>query len=45
VVVPETEITRWFAWPVPGATIEELVGDGRLDRPESGWLAAANHKS
>jgi hypothetical protein len=45
VVAPETEISRWFAWPVPGATIDELVDEGRLDRPESGWLAVANHKS
>jgi hypothetical protein len=39
VIAPEREVTRWFSWPVPSSLIEELVGGGRLSRPEPGWVA------
>jgi hypothetical protein len=43
VVAPEREIRRWFSWPrlFPPELVEGLVAEGRLERPESGWLAAA----
>jgi hypothetical protein len=42
VVAPEREIGRWFAWRwlFPPELVEGLVADGRLERPEPGWLAA-----
>jgi hypothetical protein len=39
VLAPETEAPRWFAWweeGLPGRLVEQ----GRLVRPEPGWLAA-----
>jgi hypothetical protein len=44
VVVPEREPRRWFSWRWRWRDdlIEQLVEDGRLVRPESGWLAAAD---
>jgi len=41
VVVPEREPRRWFSWRWRWRDdlIEQLVGDGRLVRPEAGWLA------
>jgi hypothetical protein len=39
VVAPEPELARWFAWWEDGL-VERLVADGRLQRPEPGWLAA-----
>jgi hypothetical protein len=39
VVAPETELRRWFAWWEDGL-VERLVVDGRLQRPEPGWVAA-----
>jgi hypothetical protein len=38
VVAPETDLRRWFSWPL-GSTVDELVASGRLERPERGWLA------
>jgi hypothetical protein len=39
VVAPEREAARWFSWSEDGL-VEELVAQGRLIRPEAGWLAA-----
>ncbi len=40
VLAPEREAVRWFSWPVPKEIVDELVEQGRLTRPEPGWLAA-----
>jgi hypothetical protein len=41
VVAPEDEPRRWFAWPWrwEEELVDRLVAEGRLDRPEPGWLA------
>jgi hypothetical protein len=39
VVAPEREAAAWFSWPVPSELVEELIAEGRLVRPEAGWLA------
>ena len=39
VVAPEPELPRWFPWWEDGL-VERLVSDGRLVRPEDGWVAA-----
>jgi hypothetical protein len=43
VVCPEREPRRWFSWSWlwEADLIERLIADGRLARPEPGWLAAA----
>ena len=43
VVVPAREPKRWFswAWRWEDDLIERLVSEGRLVRPEPGWLAAS----
>jgi hypothetical protein len=41
VLAPEREVGRWFSWPwllEPGL-LDRLVAEGRLERPEPGWLA------
>ena len=42
VVAPEREVSRWFAWRwrFDSELLERLVSDGRLVRPERGWVAA-----
>jgi len=43
VVAPEREVVRkWFSWRwlFPGDLVDQLVSEGRLERPEPGWLAA-----
>jgi hypothetical protein len=42
VVAPERELRRWFSWTwrFPGDLVERLVAQGRLERPEPGWVAA-----
>ena len=42
VVAPEQEVGRWFEWRwrFTRELVETLVADGRLERPEPGWLAA-----
>jgi len=40
VVAPEREPARWFAWRFGPDLVDRLVSDGRLERPEPGWLAA-----
>jgi hypothetical protein len=39
VLAPEAEVPRWFAWWEDGL-VGRLVEEGRLVRPEPGWLAA-----
>ena len=41
VVVPERESARWFSWRWrwDGDLVDGLVAEGRLERPEPGWLA------
>jgi len=42
VVAPERELARkWFSWKwlIPADLVDRLVGDGRLERPASGWVA------
>lgn len=43
VVAPEREVRHWFSWRwvFRPELVEDLVADGRLERPEPGWLAAA----
>ena len=38
VLAPDREVPRWFAWWEEGV-VDRLVEEGRLDRPEPGWLA------
>jgi hypothetical protein len=41
VIAPESDVRSWFSWPIPAATIDRLVDDGRLVRPVRGQLAIA----
>jgi len=40
VVAPEREVPRWFSWRwlVPDRIVDRLVSEGRLERPEAGWV-------
>ena len=42
VVAPEDEVPRWFSWRWywEDELLDRLVEEGRLVRPEGGWLAA-----
>ena len=40
VVAPEHELPRWFPWWEDGL-VSRLVSEGRLVRPEDGWVSAA----
>jgi hypothetical protein len=42
VVAPEPEVGRWFSWRwlFSPELVDRLVADGRLERPEPGWIAA-----
>jgi hypothetical protein len=42
VVAPEREVPRWFAWRwrLDAGLVDRLVSEGRLERPEPGWVAA-----
>jgi hypothetical protein len=43
VVAPENDVARkWFSWRwrFPDDLLDELVSDGRLERPAPGWVAA-----
>jgi hypothetical protein len=40
VVAPERELPRWFPWWKDGL-VERLILEGRLERPQNGWLSAA----
>jgi hypothetical protein len=41
VVAPERELRRWFSWSwrFGDDLVDRLAGDGRLYRPEPGWVA------
>jgi hypothetical protein len=39
VLAPEAELPRWFPWREAGL-VDQLVEDGRLVRPEPGWVSA-----
>lgn len=43
VVAPEREVVRWFSWSwlYPKGFVDGLVAEGRLYRPEPGWVSAA----
>lgn len=41
VVAPESDVRKWFSWSwllEPGL-VDRLFSEGRLDRPEEGWIA------
>ena len=42
VAAPERELRTWFSWRslFDGGLVDRLVGDGRVYRPEPGWVAA-----
>jgi hypothetical protein len=42
VLAPERELRRWFTWRwlFRDDLVDELVSDGRLERPAAGWIAA-----
>ena len=42
VVAPEREVPRWFSWRwlIPDRIVDRLVAEGRLERPEPGWVTA-----
>ncbi len=42
VLAPEDDLRNWFSWPIPPETVERLVAQVRLTRPESAWLAIAS---
>jgi hypothetical protein len=41
VVAPERDVRRWFSWTwlLEQDLIDRRVADGRLERPEPGWIA------
>ncbi len=39
VVVPKSEISHWFSWPLPASVITQLIEVGRLRQPQEGWIA------
>jgi len=47
VVAPEPELRKWFSWSwlFPNELVDLLVSDGRLQRPEPGWVAAPTSES
>lgn len=47
VVAPEREVVRWFSWSwlYPKGFVDGLVAEGRLYRPEPGWVSAAETAS
>ncbi len=42
VVAPEAELERWFSWRwlFDAGLVDRLVAEGRLERPEPGWVTA-----
>jgi hypothetical protein len=43
VVAPEREVPRWFSWTWnrrKESLVEQLLDEGRLERPEPGWVTA-----
>ena len=45
VVAPEDELRTWFSWGAPASLLAELISEGRLVRPEPGWISAAETAS
>lgn len=47
VVAPEREVPRWFSWRwlVPTDLVDRLVEQGRLERPEPGWVTVPTSSS
>jgi hypothetical protein len=47
VVAPEREVFRWFSWSwlYRESLVDDLVADGRLWRPEPGWITSAETAS
>ena len=47
VVAPERELKRWFSWSwrYSDELVDELVREGRLERPEPGWVSAGEKAS
>ncbi len=47
VVAPERELRTWFSWRWlwRAGLVDELVAEGRLWRPERGWVSAAETAS
>ena len=43
VLAPEREVAKWFSWRWywEDDLVDRLVGEGRLVRPEDGWLAVS----
>ena len=43
IVAPEEELRQWFSWRWywDDDLVERLVAEGRLVRPEPGWVATA----
>ena len=43
VLAPERELGRWFSWPwrLGEGLVDRLVAEGRLERPEPGWVAVS----
>jgi hypothetical protein len=43
VVAPERDVRKWFSWRwlLENSLIDRLVSEGRLQRPEPGWIALA----
>lgn len=41
VIAPESDLKSWFTWPIPAGTVDRLVDEGRLVRPEPGLVAMA----
>jgi hypothetical protein len=44
VIAPEKELKRWFSWPWywEDTLVDGLVAEGRLSRPEAGWIATTS---
>jgi hypothetical protein len=44
VIAPEKELKRWFSWPWywEDTLVDGLVAEGRLLRPEAGWIATTS---
>jgi hypothetical protein len=45
VAAPEDEVRTWFSWRPPTSLLDELVEEGRLVRPEPGWISPAKTRS
>jgi hypothetical protein len=38
VVTEESDLRRWFSWPIQSRIVDQMVEAGRLLRPSPGWL-------